>query len=284
MTDVTAIIPAAGLGTRFLPFTRVVSKELLPILNKPTLHYILEELVAAGITNVVIVTREGKDDLRRYCDKDESSDEQWRQLLDRVSITWVNQSAPKGLGHAILSAEEAVCDAWLLVALPDVIVDSNPGCGRQMLQAYRQHGRPLVATHQVKSSLLSNSGVLDVESKCENNLLKIRHIVEKPAVGQAPSNWIVSGRYLLPKEIFSILRSIRPDESNEIQLTSALNVLGNICGIDGFVFNGHQMDTGNVAGWLAANFHFAQKDPAYAEILASLGPDAITGFNQSSPT
>lgn len=271
--NVTAIIPAAGLGTRFLPFTRVVSKELLPILNKPTLHYILEELVAAGITNAVIVTREGKDDLKRYCDRVNDSSDQWHQLMDHISITWVNQDAPKGLGHAILSAEQEVGDIWSLVVLPDVVMDCAVSCSQQLLDANKVTGKALIATHPEMRQPLSNYGVLDVEN-ASGPQMKLRGLVEKPRPETAPSHWVISGRYLLPPSIFSILRATPPDPMGEIQLTDALNVLVKQDMLDGFAFKGLTLDTGNVAGWLDANFHFAQKDPAYA----------ITGFDRPSPT
>lgn len=275
MKDVIAIIPAAGLGTRFLPLTRVVSKELLPILNKPALHYILEELLAAGLTQVVIVTREGKDDLRRYCDVSKDTDDQWCALINHFSITWVYQSAPKGLGHAILSSSQVVGDAWSLVALPDMIMDCPLSCSRQLVDAHAATGKALVAAHAEMRHPLSSYGVLDIASS-SGQQMKLNRLVEKPSPEDAPSHWAISGRYLLPPAIFSILQNTAPGRLGEIQLTDALNVLVKEGVLEGYAFKGRTLDTGNVAGWLEANIHFAQKDPAYA--------DLIMGLNRSSPT
>ena len=238
-----AVIPAAGLGTRFLPITKSVPKELLPILEKPMLQYVVEEAVEAGIDEVIIVTARGKESIVAYfqpCPEleellAENGDadllEKIRHASNLVQASFVIQEQPLGLGHAVLTAREAVGDEPFVVILPDDIVAHTPGVIAQMLQVAEQFDSGaadgkfagIVAVEQMPWEVIHNYGVVDAEPSPEQpRTHKVRRLVEKPPREEAPSNLTIVGRYLLPPEIFDCLERTPPGAKGEIQLTDGI--------------------------------------------------------------
>lgn len=264
-----AIIPAAGLGTRFLPITRTIPKELLPIGNKPSLHFILEELAQAKIFDVVMVIRPEKELIRSYCTpKDIAYDilvknnarlTELKSFMAQFRFSWVMQNSPKGLGHAVLCAENVLPGAWPLVMLPDMIVDYKPNCVEQLCTISNTTGRAIIATHRVPKDQLSKYGVLDIKTTTNPKLYSVSHIIEKPSPENAPSDLVVTGRYVLKPSIFKDLKETEHGHGGEIQLTDALNTFAKREGLDSLEYDGITLDTGEPEGWLAANLHFSRK-------------------------
>lgn len=266
-----AIIPAAGLGTRFLPITRAVPKELLPIGRKPALHFILEELAQAKIFDVVMVIRPEKELLRSYCAandigydlhvKSSTEVKNLQTFMKQFRFRWVMQDTPKGLGHAVLCAAKALPGAWPVIMLPDMIVDHTPNCVEQLCAVSKSTNRAVIATHRVPKDQLSKYGVLAVHPTSTPSLSTVVNIIEKPSIEKAPSDLVVTGRYLLPPSIFGDLEETGRGQGGEIQLTDALNTLAAREGLDALEYSGVTLDTGDPEGWLAANLHFSQKQP-----------------------
>ena len=262
-----AIIPAAGLGTRFLPVTRSVPKELLPILDRPMLQYVVAEAAEAGITDVIIVTSPGKEGIADYFRPRPDLEERLaddRVLLDKVrsgarlaDVSFVIQNEPLGLGHAVLTARDAVGDEPFAVILPDDIIAHTPGVLSQMIEAVSDTGAAAaVAVDRVPWELVHNYGVVDTESSDGNRHL-IRGLVEKPPPGTAPSNLSIVGRYLLPAAVFDCLERTQPGARNEIQLTDGLALLMEDVPLYACEFDGIRYDGGNPMGLLRASLEHA---------------------------
>ncbi len=264
-----AIIPAAGLGTRFLPVTRVIPKELLPVGCKSVIQFTLEELAQAKIFDVVMVLRPEKELLRSYCAagelgydtivKDNFEIGNLRSFMAQFRFRWVMQREPKGLGHAVLCASGILPNTWPIVMLPDMIIDHRPNCVEQLLSVSAATNRSVIATHRVPKDQLLKYGVLDVQSTANSKLSSVTHIIEKPSPGKAPSDLVVTGRYLLTPRIFKDLEETGRGHNGEIQLTDALNLLAAREGLDALEYDGTTLDTGEPDGWLTANLHFSRK-------------------------
>lgn len=264
-----AIIPAAGLGTRFLPVTRAIPKELLPIGCKPAIHFALEELAEANVFDVVMVIRPEKELLRSYCAANDigydlhvksSTEIKALQLfMKHFRFRWVMQESPKGLGHAVLCASKVLPGAWPIIMLPDMIIDHHPNCVEQLCAASKVSGRAVIAAHRVPKDQLSKYGVLQLQTGSNPKLSSVINIVEKPAPEKAPSELVVTGRYVLPPSIFGDLEKTGRGQGGEIQLTDALNTLAAREGLDALEYDGITLDTGDPKGWLAANQYFSQK-------------------------
>jgi UTP--glucose-1-phosphate uridylyltransferase len=267
MTIRTAVIPAAGLGTRFLPVTKSVPKELMPILDKPMLQYVVEEAAEAGFERVVIVTAKGKESIASYFQPQESLE---RHLLDTgaadmaekvraasnlADVSFVIQEQPLGLGHAVLTAEEAVGGEPFAVILPDDIVDNTPGVLSQMLNVREEHGGGVVSVEPVPWEMVRNYGVVDA-AQVSGRVHRIKSLVEKPAREDAPSNLAIVGRYILPAEIFDCLRRTPPGAKGEIQLTDGLSILLDDMDIYAYEFQGTRYDGGTPLGLLKASLGF----------------------------
>jgi UTP--glucose-1-phosphate uridylyltransferase len=258
-----AIIPAAGLGTRFLPATKALPKEMMPIVDKPAIQYIGEEAVASGIESILIVTGRNKRAIEDYFDKSgelESFLEEKGKydLLEIVKSTanladihYIRQKEPLGLGHAILCARHFIGDEPFAVLLGDDIIHSEPPALQSMVDLYHRHARPVVAVQEVDWSDVHKYGIV---SHTEG---LIDQIVEKPAREQAPSNLAVIGRYVLTPDIFPILEHTEPGKGGEIQLTDALNVLNATEKMKAFTVQGKRYDIGDHAGYLEASLEFA---------------------------
>jgi UTP--glucose-1-phosphate uridylyltransferase len=265
-----AVIPVAGLGTRFLPATKVIPKELLPIVDRPSIHYIVEEAVSAGIEEIVLITGRGKGSIMDYFDRAPELEEflikrgkeellaSVQKLSSMAEFVTVLQSQPLGLGHAVLCARDVVGKEPFFVCLPDDLIDSEIPCVSQMLSVYEDPVRAVIAVEQVPPDQVNQYGILKSKS-VGKGLHRIETLVEKPSPKEAPSNLGVVGRYLLPPEIFEILQNVKPGAGGEIQLTDALKELAVREGVYGFEFQGTRFDTGDKLGFLKANLAYGLK-------------------------
>jgi UTP--glucose-1-phosphate uridylyltransferase len=272
------VIPAAGLGTRFLPATKAVPKEMLPIVDTPAIQLIVEEAAKAGAAQVILVNGRGKSSIEDHFDRSyELEDtlsrknktelfEQVRRISDMVRLVSVRQKEPLGLGHAVLTARLAVGDEWFGVLLGDDLIDSDEPAIGQLARVALQTGKAAVALMPVAEDQTHLYGVGAGKALPDGNVL-IDRIVEKPPRGSAPSNLAVVGRYLLPPEIFDILDQVKPGAGGEIQLTDALAVLAKQGRLIGVRFRGVRHDAGDRLGYLQANVAYALKRPDLREAL-----------------
>lgn len=268
MTITTAVIPAAGLGTRFLPVTKSVPKELLPILDKPLLQYVVEEAAEAGIQRVVIVTARGKESIAAYFQPQPDLERRLSasgapDLAEKVShaaslaeVSFVIQDEPLGLGHAVLMAEEAVAGESFLVILPDDIIAHTPGAVAQMVEVHQRWGGGVIAVEAMPWESVSNYGVVDA-APVAGRVHRVRRLVEKPLRAEAPSNLTIVGRYILPADIFDCLKRVTPGAKGEIQLTDGLALLLDDHEIYAYEFLGTRYDGGTPLGLLRASLEFA---------------------------
>lgn len=272
-----AVIPAAGLGTRMLPATKSIPKELLPIVNKPLIHYIVEEIIEAGIEEIIFVISRGKEAILDYFDIDNELEaflsardkkeilNNIRDLSRMIDIVSVRQKQPLGLGHAVLTAKDIVGNEPFAVVLPDDIVDANRGCLLQLMEVYKKEGSPVIALERIPQKDSVKYGIVKT-SNSNARTWKIEDLIEKPSPEVAPSNLAVIGRYILPEEVFEILKETKPGQGGEIQLTDALRVIAKKS-LLGLEFSGKRYDIGNPLGFLEANIAFGMK---YAELKEAL--------------
>ena len=263
-----AVFPAAGLGTRFLPATKAQPKEMLPLVDRPLVQYVVEEAKAAGIERIVIVTGRGKNAIEDHFDtsfelekmlEDRGKEDLLaivREISDMIPVSYVRQKTALGLGHAILQAKDLVGKEPFAVLLGDDIVDSKEPCIGQMMRLYEKRGNPVIAIQEVAREETRQYGIVAGE-RDGDRVVRITGMVEKPAPEKAPSNLAIIGRYILPPEIFEILEQTRSDVGGEIQLTSALATLLERRPIDGYLFEGKRYDTGDKLGFLKATVEFA---------------------------
>ncbi len=273
------VIPAAGLGTRFLPATKAVPKELLPIVDVPTIQYIVEEATRANIADIILINGRYKGAIEDHFDisfelettlekrgKHELG-KQIRAISDQARIVSLRQKLPLGLGHAVLCAETVVGDQPFGVILGDDLIDSEVPAIAQLIEVYEKHGKGVVALMEVDPAETNLYGIAAGKPLADDRVLEISQIIEKPAPGTAPSNHAVIGRYVLPPSIFEILRNTRPGVGGEIQLTDALAVLARTEGLLGYRFRGERYDAGDRLGYLKANVAYALKRPDLREPL-----------------
>ncbi|HBF12740.1 MAG TPA: UTP--glucose-1-phosphate uridylyltransferase [Deltaproteobacteria bacterium] len=270
-----AVIPAAGLGTRFLPATKVVPKELMPIVDKPGIQHIVEEALSCGVEEIIFVLSKDKLQIRDHFDhvsklEDELKNknktsllEKVTHLIDKAKYTVVYQEKPLGLGHAVACAKEAVGDEWFFVFLPDDLVSHSVPCAVQMLQLWQANLGAMVAVMEVPWEQVNQYGVVKA-SPLTASLGKVETLIEKPSREKAPSNLAIIGRYLLPPTVFSLIEKVKPGAVGEIQLTDALIELAS-SGLYAFQFEGERFDIGSKQGFVEANIHYALKD-------ADIGP------------
>ncbi len=285
-----AVIPAAGLGTRFLPATKAVPKELLTIVDRPSIQYVVEEAVAAGIEEVIFVTGIGKHLVMDHFDRDPGLTAQLRERgrrdlvaeLQRIEglarISSVRQGKPLGLGHAVLCARELVGDEPFAVLLPDDIMDgATPAIG-QLTAAHERTGTGVISIMDVEADQVHLYGVIDGTS-VGNELFRVKSLVEKPPRHSAPSTLAVTGRYVLPPEVFDYLADTPPGHGGEIQLTDALNALARHEGLHALRVEGQRFDSGEKVGWMVANLHFGLKDPDLRDRLLSQVRPLVCGHD-----
>jgi UTP--glucose-1-phosphate uridylyltransferase len=280
-----AVFPAAGLGTRFLPATKAFAKEMLPLVDRPLVQYVVQEARDAGIERVVFVTAKGKSamedhfdiafELERVLEQRGKTEllADVRALTDLMHISAVRQKEALGLGHAVLQARDLVGGQHFAVMLCDDIVDAEEPCIGQMIRVYERRGNPVIALQEVPRAETRQYGIVAAEP-VEDRIVKLTDMVEKPKPEAAPSNLAIIGRYLLPPEIFEILDRTRADVGGEIQLTSALKTLLSQRPIDGYLFTGKRYDAGDKLGYLKATVELALKrddlGPAFREYLRSV--------------
>jgi UTP--glucose-1-phosphate uridylyltransferase len=268
-----AVIPAAGLGTRFLPATKALAKEMIPVVDKPLIQYMIEEAAASGIEQVVLVVSRGKDALASHFDAAPELEETLRskgktKLLEEVEklrtlveIVAVRQHRPLGLGHAIGCAKWVVGDEPFVVLLPDDMIDNPayPAC-RQMMDVYEKYGKSVMALIEVPPHQMTWYGMIKFEP-VSPRVVKILDAIEKPKPGQAPSSLGIVSRYLFTPEIFPIIDSTPPGANGEIQITDGIARLAREQGVYGLIFEGERFDAGDKLGFLEATVHYALKHP-----------------------
>jgi len=265
-----AVIPAAGLGTRFLPATKAQPKEMLPIVDKPTIQYIVEEAISAGIESILIITGRGKRNIEDHFDKSYELESELKrkgntELLSMVEdishlvdVFYVRQKEAKGLGHAISRAQAFVGSEPFAVLLGDDIVHAQTPAIGQLMQVYEACGGPVIGVQRVQKSEVHKYGIIKPAKPGDDSRLhKVAGLVEKPSVEEAPSNLAILGRYIITPEIFRILEKQQPGKNGEIQLTDALNTLGSMQDIYAFEFEGKRYDVGDKLGFLKATVEFA---------------------------
>ncbi|MEP6800651.1 MAG: UTP--glucose-1-phosphate uridylyltransferase GalU [Acidobacteriota bacterium] len=280
-----AVFPAAGLGTRFLPATKAQPKEMLPLVDKPLVQYVVEEAVAAGIERIVFVTSRGKSALEDHFDLSYELEKtleergktdlmrQVRAVSSLARISSVRQAQALGLGHAVLQARHQVGDEPFAVLLSDDIIVADDPCIGQMIRLYERRGNPVIALQEVPPTQTHHYGIVAGE-KVEDRVVALSDMVEKPPADRAPSNLAIIGRYLLPPEIFGILEETRSDVGGEIQLTSGLKALLSKRPVDGYLFEGTRYDAGDKLGFLKATVEIALSradlGPAFREYLRGM--------------
>jgi len=263
-----AVIPAAGLGTRLLPATKSQPKEMLPVVDKPVLHYVVEEAVNAGIEDILIIIGRGKRAIVDYFDaypeleshllKNGKYDllEELHRITELANIYYIRQKNPKGLGDALLYAERFVGDEPFAVLLGDDIAISNPTCTESLIGLYEKYKENIIAVEEIKKEEVRKYGIIDPEV-VENGVYRVKDIIEKPGVDEAPSNLATMGRYILTPEIFNYLKSIGPGYGGEIQLTDALRASLKDHKLYAFHFKGRRYDIGDKFGFIRANIELA---------------------------
>ncbi len=271
-----AVFPAAGLGTRFLPATKAQPKEMLPLVDKPIIQYVVEEAVASGVDNIVMVTGRGKTAIEDHFDVSYELERileqrgkkellaQVRDVSDLIKMTYVRQKEALGLGHAILVTREVVGNEPFAVMLGDDIIDAETPCLRQMIEVYEKFGQSVVAIQEVEGKAISSYGVIAGKpvagDSFDGRLWEISDLVEKPPLEKAPSNLAIIGRYILTPEVFAAIESTTPGSGGEIQLTDGLkNLLARGQKIYGWRFHGRRHDAGDKLGFLKATVEFALK-------------------------
>jgi UTP--glucose-1-phosphate uridylyltransferase len=270
-----AVFPAAGLGTRFLPATKAMPKEMLPLVDKPLIQYGVEEVMHSGVQNIIIVTGRGKSSIEDHFDVSfelehllESRGKKdmlqaVRSISDMIDVSYVRQKEALGLGHAVLRAKELIGNEPFSVVLSDDVIDSEIPCMRQLLDVYDYFGASVLALMEVPAENISAYGVVDAEPVAHNGsrdqLFRIRNLVEKPKAEDAPSNLAIIGRYVLTPEIFPSIESVQPGSGGEIQLTDGLRHLLRNRPIYGLKFEGTRYDAGDKLGFLKATVEFALK-------------------------
>ncbi len=276
-----AVVPAAGLGTRFLPATKATPKEMLPVVDKPAIQYVVEEAVAAGLDDVLLITGRSKRSIEDHFDRAYELEEALtakgdtaglamvRESSDLANVHYVRQGAPLGLGHAVLCAAQHVDGQPFAVLLGDDFIHPEDGLLQRMLEIRAQYGGTVLALMEVGIDQVSSYGCAAIEPTADEDVVRVTDLIEKPAPSDAPSNWIVIGRYVCDPSVFGVLRETPPGRGGEIQLTDALKVLAardpaDGGGVHGVLFRGRRYDTGNKLDYLRTLVQFACERPDIA--------------------
>jgi len=272
-----AVLPAAGLGTRFLPATKAQPKEMLAVVDKPQIQYVVEECVVSGIEHVIIVTGRGKNSIEDHFDhaptlesfleeKGKSQEAALvRHISDMIKVSYTRQKEPLGLGHAVLVAKDLVGDEPFAVLLGDVLIPGENPATKQLIQVYESTGLGAITVEEVPKEKTHLYGIIDAEPARRppfgDELLRIRDLVEKPKPEAAPSNLAITGRYVLPPEIFGCLERTKPGAGNEIQLTDGMRILAREVGLLAHIYDGVSYDAGDKLGFLKATVEIALQNP-----------------------
>jgi UTP--glucose-1-phosphate uridylyltransferase len=266
-----AVIPAAGLGTRFLPATKAQPKEMLPIVDKPTIQFVIEEAIASGIDDILIITGRSKRAIEDHFDrslelemalKEAGKHDLLREVVgisEMIDIHYVRQKERKGLGHAIYCAKDHIGNNPFAVLLGDTIVESANPCTKQLIDYYHKYKGCIIAVEEVAHEKVSSYGIIDPEP-IEKGLFKVNELIEKPSPDEAPSNLGIIGRYILTPGIFDVLEDTKPGKNGEVQLTDALNTLKDTEDIYACTFTGTRYDIGNKLDYLIASVELGLKN------------------------
>lgn len=275
-----AVIPAAGFGTRFLPATKSTPKEMLTIVDKPAIHYNVEELIEAGIEDILIIIGRNKEDIANYFDRSpelelflkENGKEELLELTERISnmanIHYVRQKDAKGLGHAVHCAKTFVGDEPFALLLGDDLVYATTPCIKQLADMYETYESTIIGVQNVDKSQVNKYGIID-GLKVGENLYEVKDLVEKPSIEEAPSNIAIMGRYILTPDIFHMIEETPPGKNGEIQLTDALRRLNQQKEIYAYLFDGKRYDTGDKLGYLIATVEYALRNEELSEDFRS---------------
>ncbi len=273
-----AVVPAAGLGTRFLPATKAQPKEMLPIVDKPTIQYIIEEAAAAGVEDIIIVTGRSKRSIEDHFDrsieleleleKDNKTEilEMVKSISEIANIHFIRQKQPLGLGHAVLTASHFIGDEPFAVLLGDDVIVSKKPVLQQMIEVFNVYQTSVIGGQEVAMEVINKYSSLD-GLKVEDGIYKVRNVIEKPKVEEAFSNIAILGRYILTPKIFHYLETQTPGAGGEIQLTDSLNRLAHDEAMYAYIYKGHRYDIGSKMGFLQANIEFALRDSEVADTL-----------------
>ena len=275
-----AVVPAAGLGTRFLPATKATPKEMLPVVDKPAIQYVVEEAVSAGLDDVLLITGRSKRSIEDHFDRAYELEEalekkddydglaQIRESAELATVHYVRQGEPLGLGHAVLCAARHVGNAPFAVLLGDDLIDPRDPLLTRMIEVREKFGGSVVALMEVEPEQVSQYGAAAISPTDENDVVTVTDLVEKPVPGEAPSRWIIIGRYVCDPAVFEVLRHTPPGRGGEIQLTDALKTLATQPdggGVHGVLFRGRRYDTGNKLEYLRTVVQFAAERPDLAQ-------------------
>jgi UTP--glucose-1-phosphate uridylyltransferase len=276
-----AVLPAAGLGTRFLPATKAQPKEMLNVVDKPQIQYVVEECVASGIEHIIIVTGRGKSSIEDHFDHSPALEhfleqkgkkaeaELVRKISDMVQVSYTRQKEPLGLGHAVLVAKDLVGDEPFAVLLGDVLIPGENPATKQLIAVYEATGVGAIAVEEVPKDKTHLYGIVDGEPAPQppfgNRLLRIHNLVEKPKPEDAPSNLAITGRYVLPPAIFQCLERTKPGAGNEIQLTDGMRILAEEQGLWAYIYDGISYDAGDKLGFLKATVELALQNKELSE-------------------
>lgn len=285
-----AVLPVAGFGTRFLPATKAIPKEMLAIIDKPLIQYAVEEAVSAGAEEVIFVTSHTKQSIQNHFSRSTALEKRLLDsnkldllekinpsILDKVKYTFIDQEEQKGLGHAISLARDAIGNQPFFVLLPDDLFFSSPSCLEQLMKSYSEHGNSVISVNRVDEKDIHKYGVIaptgNISSDFED--IQISKIVEKPLAKDAPSNIAVCGRYLFNPEIFNCIDEVAPDSSGEIQITDAIQLLLNKEKVKAKIFNGKKYDCGSKAGYVEATIAIGMKDIEISDNIKKIIRDYI---------
>ncbi|HEX2022393.1 MAG TPA: UTP--glucose-1-phosphate uridylyltransferase GalU [Candidatus Thermoplasmatota archaeon] len=290
-----AVIPAAGMGTRFLPATKNSPKEMLPLVDKPTIQHVVEEAVASGITDILIITGRGKRAVEDHFDRnfelehplerkgDAARLEEVRRIAEMADIHYVRQREPKGLGHAILCAEKHMGGEPFAVLLGDDVVVSRTPCTRQLMDCHARTGASVIAVERMPMDQIESYGVVKPGRAVDDHLREVEALVEKPRRAEAPSDLAILGRYVLTPAVFDELRRTPPGRNGEIQLTDALQRLRAREPIYALEFEGRRHDLGDKLGWLKSNVEVALGMPEFREPLLEFLRKAVADRRALTP-
>jgi len=275
-----AVIPAAGLGTRFLPYTKSVPKEMLPILEKPSIQLIVEEGLASNITDFVIIANDDKPELVNHFSHQPKLEAELaargkeallnsiNAVIDMAQFNFIPQPKPLGLGHAVLMAKKAIGNEYFGVFLPDEIMVGEVPALAQLIEVAQKYNASVIGVLEVPHEKVSSYGVIAIKEQLEDGIFEVSELIEKPTVDQAPSNFAIVGRYVLSPRIFNSLENTQPGAGNEIQLTDGIaDMMRNGERVIAYVMNTSRYDVGNPLGWIQANIDIALKHPILGPII-----------------
>jgi len=287
-----AVIPAAGLGTRFLPATKSQPKEMLPVVDKPTIQYVIEEVASAGINDILIITGRGKRAIEDHFDraieleyilKKEGKEHYLSDLdylMETIDIYFIRQKVQRGLGDAILCASKHVGNEPFVVVLGDTILRAQPPCTKQLIELYNKYKSSIIAVEEVPMEKVSSYGIIKGK-EISDGVYKIEDLVEKPSIKEAPSNLGIIGAYLLTPEIFDCIRRTPIGKNNEVQLTDAIKLLSEIQPIYAYKFKGRRYDIGNKLDWLKATIEMALEREEFSPQLEPFIKELIENKNKT---